>query len=269
MTKIKTCIVSDFTDWHQHARSLIIQNILPEHISWQDKKDAQNSLFDNPASPTPFKTNQTMTVTKEFLQLAQTIACHRDFKKWHLLYSALWRIHNGEKHLLKISTDPLIHRLLMMQKAIRRDIHKMKAFVRFRKTEFDGHETYVAWHRPDHLIIKPAAWFFKNRFSVMRWMILTPDASVYWDLKDLYFAEGTTVDQAPAEDKLEDAWLSYYRAIFNPARIKIKAMKNEMPVRHWKTLPETKIIPELLSSAPKRVEEMIAQQKKLAALDGN
>jgi hypothetical protein len=39
--------------------------------------------------------------------------------------------------------------------------------------------------------------------------------------------------EAPKEDHLEDLWRDYYRATFNPAGIKLKAMKREMPVRHW------------------------------------
>ena len=56
---------------------------------------------------------------------------------------------------------------------------------------------------------------------------------------------------------MENLWLTYYRSIFNPARIKIKAMKREMPVRHWATLPETKMIPAMLQEAPQRVTKML------------
>jgi DNA polymerase len=60
---------------------------------------------------------------------------------------------------------------------------------------------------------------------------------------------------------LEKLWLTYYSSIFNPARIKIVAMKREMPVRHWATLPETAIIDELLAAAPERVAEMARHQE--------
>jgi DNA polymerase len=54
---------------------------------------------------------------------------------------------------------------------------------------------------------------------------------------------------APKQDAAEDLWLVYYQSIFNPFRLKIKAMKKELPVRHWRTLPEAALIPELVRKA--------------------
>jgi DNA polymerase len=64
-------------------------------------------------------------------------------------------------------------------------------------------------------------------------------------------------------------WLSYYGAVFNPARVKRKAMRAELPLRHWPTLPETKIIERLIDQAPQRVAEMVRHSEKTAvtALD--
>jgi DNA polymerase len=70
---------------------------------------------------------------------------------------------------------------------------------------------------------------------------------------------------APEGDALEDLWKDYYGSIFNPARVKIKAMKAEMPARHWATLPETEMIPSLLAAADQRVIQMGKNQKTSAA----
>jgi DNA polymerase len=59
-------------------------------------------------------------------------------------------------------------------------------------------------------------------------------------------------------------WLSYYSSIFNPARVKLKAMRAEMPVRHWPTLPETKVIDQLIDQAPRRVAEMVQHRENAA-----
>jgi DNA polymerase len=56
---------------------------------------------------------------------------------------------------------------------------------------------------------------------------------------------------------MEDLWKIYYRSIFNPARIKLKAMRREMPVRFWRHLPETKIMQDILDEAPLRVAKML------------
>jgi DNA polymerase len=153
-----------------------------------------------------------------------------------------------------------------MEKSVRRDAHKMKAFVRFRTVtgrEGEG-DHYVAWHRPDHLIVPLVATFFRDRFGVMRWTILTPDASVAWDGSDLTFGPGVPQREAPQPDDLEAMWKTYYASVFNPARIKLSAMRAEMPKKHWPTLPETEIIDDLLRDAPRRVEEMMNRQRRNA-----
>jgi DNA polymerase len=94
----------------------------------------------------------------------------------------------------------------------------------------------------------------------MKWTILTPDESVSWDGNDLCFSAGVPASQAPAGDDLETLWRTYYANIFNPARLNLKMMRREMPVRHWATLPETEMIDELIREAPKRVEEMVKKQ---------
>ncbi len=152
-----------------------------------------------------------------------------------------------------------------MEKAVSRDMHKMKAFVRFRRVANSNPEHFVAWHKPDHYIVEAMAPWFAARFGAMHWSILTPDKSAHWDLEELTYGPGVPRSEAPQEDALEDLWRDYYASIFNPARVKVKAMKAEMPVRHWATLPEAQLIPTLLINADKRVLEMATTQKASAA----
>jgi len=113
-----------------------------------------------------------------------------------------------------------------------------------------------------HLIVKLVAPFFVERFGVMRWSILTPDDSAHWDGQALHFGSGVPRESAPHADELEDLWRTYYGAVFNPARVNLKATRAEMPVRYWDTLPETRIIPSLLAEAPARVTGMMALQQQ-------
>ena len=115
--------------------------------------------------------------------------------------------------------------------AVRRDTHKMRAFVRFREvTEPEG-TRYVSWFEPDHYIVEANAPFFTRRFATMVWSILTPYRSVHWDGTDLRFDVGASPADVPDDDRLEAYWRAYYSSIFNPARLKIGAMRSEMP---WK-----------------------------------
>jgi probable DNA metabolism protein len=200
-------------------------------------------------------------VPAPFLELAGTVACHRDPARFQLLYRILWRLTTTEPHLLQIHTDDDVYRVRQMEKAVRRDAHKMQAFVRFRKVSGVDGEQFIAWHRPDHRIVRLVAPFFARRFPAMNWAILTPDESVAWDQTRLTYGPGHAQRDAPQPDQLEDLWRTYYGSIFNPARIKLKAMIREMPLRHWGTLPETEIIQDLLADAPRRVAEMIARQE--------
>ncbi|WP_459557071.1 uracil-DNA glycosylase family protein [Lacunimicrobium album] len=260
--------VSDFASWRDEARALLAANQPPHEITFIDATTPQKqSLFVGSAVRivnAPTTPRSTPRVPKDFLTLAEKVSCHRDEIRFELLYRVLWRLTHGEPNLLEIETDDDVRRLYLMEKAVRRDAHKMKAFVRFRRVEQEGEEYFIAWHRPDHHTVKPTAPFFTRRFPSMRWSILTPDLCAHWDLEELTFTPGVTADQAPQGDLLEDMWKTYYRAIFNPARIKLKAMVKEMPKRHWKTLPETRIIDDLLDEAPGRVEEMVRRQTGLA-----
>ena len=94
---------------------------------------------------------------------------------------------NGERDLLEVASDPLVHRLDLMARAVRRDLHKMHAFVRFRRMHGRGLERFAAWFEPEHFILEAAAPFFVDRFRSMDWTILTPIGSVRWDREALTF----------------------------------------------------------------------------------
>ena len=255
---MQACIVTSFEDWRQTARVLLANSVPPANVHFQED-GLQRHLFyqatcDGNAA---FRTPTTVRVPRQFLDLARLAACHRDSSRFEILYRVLWRLTHAEPHLLEITTDDDVHRLQKLAKAVRRDAHKMKAFVRFRRVVVDGNEHFIAWHRPDHRIVQLVAPFFSRRFPSMNWTILTPDEAVVWDGQQLRYSGGAPSTAAPRDDELEELWKTYYASIFNPSRVKLAAMKREMPVRHWKTLPETNIIPDLLADASRRVSEMV------------
>ncbi len=246
-----------FQKWRDKARTYIRQGIAPEYACWDE---AQGGLFAPEACSGTGK-DFPVLIPKEFLTLAKAISCHSEDGRWTLLYTALWRLAQGEKNLLALATDPVVRRLRLMEQSVRRDAHKAKAFVRFRLNHDEDGEHFIAWHRSDHDVLPLVAPFFQRRFEVMRWTILSPLRSVHWNGETLLFSGGVPDTCAPAPDMLEDLWRSYYRATFNPARIKLDMMRREMPVRYWATLPETRIIQDLLSGAEAGVSAMIAHQE--------
>ncbi len=273
---MRTIVIDNFAEWRALARKLILDAVRPDEIQFADN-NGQQTLFGqtinandldgaskSDSNTTTADQAKPLRVPREFLSLAETVGYHRSESRWNILYRTLWRIVNQTPQLLKITTDDDVLRLAKMEKEVRRDAHKMKAFVRFRKIIRDDEEYFIAWHRPDHNIVRKVAPFFSRRFKAMNWTILTPNESVVWDQQKLVYGDGVPRSEAPTGDELEDLWKTYYAHIFNPARIKIKMMKSEMPVRHWATLPETEIIADLLADAPRRVEKMIREHEGFA-----
>ena len=232
----------DFNAWRDAARDALQQGYTPGQLDLQDATLSSSLDLltldagpDGPPVPKPH-------VPKTFLDQAQLAAVHRDPQRWNLLYRLLYRLQTN-RELLKVEVDDDVAHLKQMEAQIRRDLHKMHAFVRFRKVDEpapDGTPAasllergidpahFIAWYKPDHRILPLAAPFFAERFAPMRWTILTPDASVSWDpgTKQLSWHEGTGKEAAPGEDELETLWKSYYGSIFNPARLNPEAMRS-------------------------------------------
>ena len=250
---IYVALDNSFDSWRSTARKMVLCGVQPGEIAWTDR--SQNGLFEESAVPKPMRTN--FTVPAAFLKLAEAAACFDDAERWPLLYRILFRLVHENKSLLEIESDPDVRSARLMEKAVNRDVHKFHAFVRFRWAECDGEEMYIAWHEPQHFTVERAAPFFKRRFGTMNFSILTPKGCAHWDKRDLVFSAPAEKKAAPSADEMEDFWLLYYRSIFNPFRLKINAMKKELPVRHWPTLPEAALIPELISKARSQAPERL------------
>ncbi len=244
--------------WKAAARSALARGLPPDTVEWQDMADPQPVLvLENPDSEAAASTTGAR-VPRAFHEIAELVSCHHDRARWSLLYRIVWRLQHGEPHLLDIAVDPDVHALEQMKKAVSRDVHKMRAFVRFREVSTADGSWFVAWFEPQHHIVELNAPFFVDRFAGLRWSILTPERCAHWDRLNLTFSPGVTAADAPAADAKEGLWRTYYTNIFNPARVKVAAMKSEMPQLYWKNLPEAALIPQLVAEAPARVAAMRA-----------
>ncbi|WP_102251182.1 UdgX family uracil-DNA binding protein [Xanthomonas arboricola] len=239
--------------WRALARAGWCAQVEPDSIAWNGGAQGGllmgQGLLDLPAVVAAPR------VSAEFLQMAGAVLCHRDPQRYAVLYRLLWRVACGERALLERATDVDVYRVTQWQKAVQRDTHKMKAFVRFRRLPVEE-EDFVAWFEPEHWIVDRVAPFFARRFAGMRWAILTPYRSVRWDGEALTFGEGAVRTQVPADDAQETLWRTYYAHIFNPARLNPTMMRQEMPQKYWKNLPEASLLPELIREAGVRVREM-------------
>ncbi len=276
--------VVDWDGFSRAVRVLRAEGVSPPDVRWRFEGDAGESTGDLFEAIAERRVHElppasAMTLPRAFVGVAREVFLHADPQRWPLIHRLALRIADDPQAW----ADPLHEDRLQFERfhrEVKREIHKMHAFVRFRQLRdpeparfddafvreldaaFDAEASrpavrHVAWFEPAHHVLEAAAPFFARRFATMRWAILTPRASVEWDGRALSFGPGARREDAPSADAGEALWLAYYRSIFNPARVKVAMMKKEMPVRFWKNLPESAAVPELLAQAPRRQQRMV------------
>ncbi len=252
----------DFDFWRERARVLVQCAVPPGRIAWVEP-GGSGDLFAHGERrmPVPPADARPVRASKRFVSLARNAILHSDPERFGLLYRLLWRL-QATPRIMEDKADPDVRRVEELDKAVRRDSHKMHAFVRFRLVETGDEESetrehYVAWFEPEHHILRANAGFFMRRFANMRWSILTPRGSLHWDGTTMSEGPPAQRSDAPGGDPMEDIWRGYYASTFNPARLKVGAMLKEMPRKYWKNMPEAALIPGLVAGAQKRESAMV------------
>jgi probable DNA metabolism protein len=273
----------DAAGFRAAARRLLRARIAPERVRWTVAGAAAADLFDSgeggaaddtaPDALPPEAAGAGLPVTlpAPLIDLIDQAALHADRDRHALLYRLAWRLVH-EPALRHDPLDPDRLRAEQMARAVRREMHKMTAFVRFRPISEAvagmprlSRVRHVAWFEPEHHVVEATAPFFARRFAQMDWAILTPSRCVRWDGRELQFGPGARRDEAPGADAAEGLWLTYYESIFNPARLKLAMMRKEMPRRYWKNLPEAVLIEPLARRAAERSGQMVEQGGTLPA----
>jgi DNA polymerase len=259
MHMVRLLSPNDFGEWRNHARGLLAAGLSPDQVEWVMDGEG-GSLFGSDFAPAvPGVDGPVGRVPRQFIDMAAQAICHRDPARFSVLYQLLWRLQQ-DNQLLGDATLDVNSLLTKWTSAVRRDSHKMKAFVRFKSIADDGGlERYAAWFEPEHYSLEMTAPFFARRFDGMTWAIVTPYRSAHWDGKDLAFGPGGQRADVPQDDAVEDDWKTYFASIFNPARLKVGMMKSEMPVKYWRNLPEAELITPLIRGARLMEAEMIAR----------
>lgn len=250
----------NFDFWRERARALVQCDVPPDRIAWVEP-GGSGDLFAHGERrmPVPPDNAPFVRANRRFVQLARNAMLHSDTQRFAVLYRLLWRL-QANPGIMEDKADCDVRRVEELDKSVRRDSHKLHAFVRFRLVESEEEEAgehYVAWFEPEHHILRANAGFFMRRFANMRWSILTPRGSLHWDGETMSEGPPAQRNDAPGGDPMEDLWRTYYASIFNPARLKIGAMLKEMPKKYWKNMPEAALIPELVAGAQKREAAMV------------
>ena len=251
--------------WRNAARNLLHRGVRPSDIIWASEGEDADLFDAQPSESLKLEPVAQPSVPKAFLPLAEAALCHSGSERYWLTYKVLWRL-QAKRDLLADRADPDVSALHGMEKSVRRDNHKAHAFVRFRElgVSATGRRRFGAWFEPQHHIVERTAPFFMRRFADMDWMIATPDLVARFVEGRLSIEPCAARPDLPDDDDADELWRTYFANIFNPARLKVKAMKSEMPVKYWKNMPETRLIPEMIAGAERAAKAMQEKMPSLA-----
>jgi probable DNA metabolism protein len=246
-------VVQSFAEWRTAARDLARHEIAPEFVEWVSEAE-DGDLFSGfgapldtvPSTPPP---GVELRLPRQLMDMLEDAACFSALDRWSFLYKVIWRWHLGERDVMS-PADVDGGRLYSMVKAVHREQHDMHAYVRFReRKEEDGAPRFVAWFEPTHDVLPQVARHFARRMGSITWLIATPREAILWDGEQLIEAPSLLRSAADIEDAGEALWLTYYRSIFNPARVNGDLLRSHIPSRFWKNLPEGAIVPAMVTAA--------------------
>ena len=240
-------LAQSFDEWRAAARELIARGVAPASVQWQSQA-GDGDLF--AAMPEATDTSAPpLRLPRQLVELLESAACFNVADRWAFLYQVLWRWQQGQHDVIS-PADPDGARLYGMAKAVRREEHDMHAYVRFReRPQEQGAPRFVAWFEPTHDVLPQVARHFARRMGNISWMIATPTATMMWDGETLHAGPALMRGPADIDDAGEALWLTYYRSIFNPARLNADLLRSHIPSRFWKNLPEGAIVPAMVSGA--------------------
>jgi DNA polymerase len=249
--------VTSFAEWREAARELLTHGVAPEAVNWAapgtdlfSSAPAPAAPSHNAAVPLPQPTpTPAPHLPRSLMDMLATAACCRAPDRWAFLYRVVWRWRQGE-HAVQSALDPDGARLHAMVKAVHREEHDMHATIRFRERPAEaGPPRFVAWFEPKHDVLPQVAQHFVSRMGAISWMIATPEASVLWDGATLHNCGPLMDSAADLVDTGEALWLTYYRSIFNPARVNAPLLYSHIPARSWHGLPEGALVPQMAGQA--------------------
>nr|WP_314541824.1 TIGR03915 family putative DNA repair protein [uncultured Massilia sp.] len=232
-------LVDGFAAWRDAARELLAHDVAPQDVTWGSPLTGGDLLTsapppdaagDNAGTP-PSAQERSQSplrpaphIPRSLMEMLQSAACCRVPDRWAFLYRVIWRWQQGE-HDVQSPADEDGARLNAMVKAVRREEHDMHAYIRFReRPEQAGPPRFVAWYEPRHDVLPQVARHFVARMGKVSWMIATPEASVLWDGQTLHDAGPIVKGPEELDDSGEALWLTYYRSVFNPARLNADIM---------------------------------------------
>jgi len=144
----------------------------------------------------------------------------------------------GNRYVMRVSE---------IVRMVRREKHRMEAFVRFQKLK---DETYYATVQPDFNVLPLLIRHFKSRYTDQKWIIydIKRRYGIYYNLHNteyisLDFATmskpGDVIDAFCEDESIyQHLWKNYFTSVNIPSRKNTKLHVRHIPKRYWKHLTE-------------------------------
>lgn len=171
--------------------------------------------------------------------------------EWLNAFQLIIELFKQKKLDLRNFGDPSILRLHQTLKKVSRERHRMKAFIRFVKSD-DG--LYTAVVEPDFNVLPLIVDFFKNRYADQDWLIydLRRNYGFHYSANEIHEVSGNINDTIPnpyglelnidpKELEYQHLWSTYFKSINIEARKNLKLHLRHVPKRYWKYLVEKKV----------------------------
>lgn len=144
----------------------------------------------------------------------------------------------GNKYVMRVSE---------LVKMMRREKHRMEAFVRFQKLKDD---TYYAAIEPDFNVLPLLNRHFKSRYADQKWLIydIKRKYGIYYDLHDSHYidmdfsdnnkASNVMISFSEDESLYQHLWKNYFHSVNIASRKNTKLHLRHIPKRYWRHLTE-------------------------------
>ncbi len=165
-----------------------------------------------------------------------------EMKLLHLIRFIL----DGQAYKISDYSDPTIMELHKIKKMIRREVHRMHAFVRFQETKDN---MWVCEINPDFNVLPLIGKHFKDRYPALEWLIYDTRRAyaIYHKNHKIHFV---TIDMegkskliprdilTDEELKYQNLWKQYFKSVNIEERNNKKLHLRHVPKRYWPFLIE-------------------------------
>ena len=224
---------TDFEGWRKAARALALNNVAPAEVTWTVQGN-QPELFEPPAAAPIETPHGTFNVPAKFVELARD----RDPASRHQAFcNPVSPAVAAAGAITNCSMSPPIWTQPRSRRWPRPCAATSTRCMPSCASAKSGARR-VAFHR----LVRARASHRRTGGAVVRkafcgYGLVDPDPGRVRALGRARrsLTPGVSKADAPSEDRLEETWRRYYASIFNPARLKVKAMQAEMPKKYWRT----------------------------------